>query len=151
MILRRTHQIRLHLQFLNHPIANDPCYGGDMWYGNPSGESLCSKARESMKYMDDVTLQTDKPDDALSFQVPATEEEIAAMATFHRHENETLFDFITRSCVWCARSQGGDRSKLEYLVRSPGIWLHAYQYTFNIPGDGLQTFSTDIPCWCIFD
>lgn len=25
----RTHQIRLHLQLLGNPIANDPCYGGD--------------------------------------------------------------------------------------------------------------------------
>ena len=24
----RTHQIRLHLQYLGHPISNDPCYGG---------------------------------------------------------------------------------------------------------------------------
>jgi hypothetical protein len=29
----RTHQIRLHLQFLGHPIANDPCYGGKLHYG----------------------------------------------------------------------------------------------------------------------
>uniref|UniRef100_A0A7S3NJP0 Pseudouridine synthase RsuA/RluA-like domain-containing protein n=1 Tax=Aureoumbra lagunensis TaxID=44058 RepID=A0A7S3NJP0_9STRA len=26
----RTHQIRLHLQYLGHPIANDPCYGGQL-------------------------------------------------------------------------------------------------------------------------
>lgn len=26
----RTHQIRLHLQWLGHPIANDPCYGGHL-------------------------------------------------------------------------------------------------------------------------
>lgn len=25
----RTHQIRLHLQWLGHPIANDPCYGNN--------------------------------------------------------------------------------------------------------------------------
>ena len=25
----RTHQLRLHLQLLGNPIANDPCYGGD--------------------------------------------------------------------------------------------------------------------------
>ena len=24
----RTHQLRLHLQLLGNPIANDPCYGG---------------------------------------------------------------------------------------------------------------------------
>ena len=27
----RTHQIRLHLQALNFPIANDPCYGGEFY------------------------------------------------------------------------------------------------------------------------
>ena len=27
-------QIRLHLQFLGHPIANDPCYGGTLNYGS---------------------------------------------------------------------------------------------------------------------
>jgi hypothetical protein len=35
----RTHQIRLHLQFLGHPIANDPCYGGKLHYGRHI--SLC--------------------------------------------------------------------------------------------------------------
>jgi len=30
----RTHQIRLHLQWLGHPIANDPCYGGTLHYGS---------------------------------------------------------------------------------------------------------------------
>ena len=30
----RTHQIRLHLQYLGHPIANDPCYGGQLHYGD---------------------------------------------------------------------------------------------------------------------
>lgn len=31
----RTHQIRLHLQLLGNPIANDPCYGGELFYGHP--------------------------------------------------------------------------------------------------------------------
>ena len=29
----RTHQLRLHLQLLRNPIANDPCYGGQLFYG----------------------------------------------------------------------------------------------------------------------
>ena len=31
----RTHQLRLHLQVLGNPIANDPCYGGVLFYGQP--------------------------------------------------------------------------------------------------------------------
>lgn len=34
----RTHQIRVHLQFLGYPIANDPLYGCDAWpYGGKGG------------------------------------------------------------------------------------------------------------------
>uniref|UniRef100_A0AAV1UJ64 Pseudouridine synthase RsuA/RluA-like domain-containing protein n=1 Tax=Peronospora matthiolae TaxID=2874970 RepID=A0AAV1UJ64_9STRA len=29
----RTHQIRLHLQLVGFPIANDPCYGGELHFG----------------------------------------------------------------------------------------------------------------------
>jgi len=32
----RTHQIRLHLQHLGFPIANDPCYGGSVQPGEDS-------------------------------------------------------------------------------------------------------------------
>lgn len=30
----RTHQLRLHLQLLGSPIANDPCYGGQLFHGD---------------------------------------------------------------------------------------------------------------------
>lgn len=30
----RMHQLRLHLWWLGHPIANDPCYGGALWRSN---------------------------------------------------------------------------------------------------------------------
>ena len=33
LLTGRTHQIRLHLQLLASPIANDPCYGGELFYG----------------------------------------------------------------------------------------------------------------------
>ncbi|KAK1742446.1 hypothetical protein QTG54_007011 [Skeletonema marinoi] len=35
------HQIRLHLQTLGHPIANDHCYGGDLWFGDDERQQAC--------------------------------------------------------------------------------------------------------------
>ncbi|OQR82383.1 RNA pseudouridylate synthase [Achlya hypogyna] len=35
----RTHQIRLHLQLIGLPIANDPCYGGVLHYGRKAPTS----------------------------------------------------------------------------------------------------------------
>jgi 23S rRNA-/tRNA-specific pseudouridylate synthase len=45
----RTHQIRLHLEYMQHPIANDPNYGGDMWYGNAAGKDVCDRASQLLR------------------------------------------------------------------------------------------------------
>jgi RNA pseudouridylate synthase len=34
-ITGRTHQLRIHLQAMGNSIANDPCYGGELFYGEP--------------------------------------------------------------------------------------------------------------------
>lgn len=41
----RTHQIRLHLQWLGSPIANDPCYGGSI-AGGVAGEHPAERGAE---------------------------------------------------------------------------------------------------------
>jgi tRNA pseudouridine32 synthase len=41
----RTHQLRLHLQFLGHPIANDPCYGGALFAADPVRAAAAGAAR----------------------------------------------------------------------------------------------------------
>ncbi len=50
----RSHQLRLHLQFLGNPIANDPCYGGKLFYeefaSNREGGSV-SKRQEAKKML----------------------------------------------------------------------------------------------------
>ena len=50
----RTHQIRLHLQHLGHPIANDPCYGGVLHYGDatagiPQEDPLLHKKQQQQQ------------------------------------------------------------------------------------------------------
>ena len=69
----RTHQIRLHLQFLNHPIANDPCYGGELGFG---GSSLVDEAP------------------------PASSEVLDP--TGPRRPNESDAAFVRRKCARCA-------------------------------------------------
>ena len=97
--------------------------------------------------------------------VPATDEEIqntVQSTSSIRNDSESITDWIQRTCVWCNRLYDTSdmskvrnssntefnnvveqRAKLEFLVRSPGLWLHAFQYKFDD-----KTFRTEIPDWC---
>lgn len=159
----RTHQIRLHLQYLGHSIANDPNYGGSLWYSDPHGQAAYEYARGQL----DSTSASDKSVDASLIEtngvpaphqgqraprttdVPATEEEMCQLAQYQRSEQETAEDFIQRTCVWCARSRGGEvhHTLLEFLVRSRGIWLHAIQYTMVNSRGVAVSYRTSPPDW----
>lgn len=169
----RTHQIRLHLQATGHPIANDPNYGGDMWYANPKGRKECEEAQARLEALDIFSIQpasrveaSDKrvvaesndnhvPTKSLvTTDVPATQHEVDRMAQLPRRNEstESLSDFIQRTCVWCARCAGqslAERSRMELLVRSPGIWLHALQYQVTLEDGQTHVFRTGVPDWSI--
>jgi hypothetical protein len=166
------------LQHLGHPIANDPNYGGDMWYGNPEGREACKIAQARLDVINDVqenniVNDTDTPKTSsmttTATDVPATEEEVQkGISSAVQAKDESIHDFIRRTCVWCARCRavgGEDRAVLEFLIRSPGIWLHALQYSFATtlsggsvsPSNGkdsgetnkeiVQTFRAPLPSW----
>lgn len=172
----RTHQIRIHLQYLGHPIANDPNYGGELWYADDEGQKACKCAEERMVEMDRNSGQSQSKDDggdldagksnckpkgAISTDIPATEMEIknaeeAAAASFKNEseddENmESSHEYMKKSCVWCRRSAGEEREHervvLEFMVRSPGIWLHALKYSFSMEGKEDMSYSTELPIW----
>ncbi len=158
----RTHQIRLHLQHLGHSIANDPNYGGDIWYGNPDGQQACLLAQARLDAIASfnqsnkegkVVAGTTEASSTSTIDVPATENEIIhGVSDVMRDEKEDIHDFIQRTCVWCARSRNTTgatpRDVLEYLVRSPGIWLHAFQYSFHdSQGGQLHCFRCPPPTW----
>jgi 23S rRNA-/tRNA-specific pseudouridylate synthase len=159
----RTHQIRLALQHMGHPIANDPNYGGDIWFGSPQGEKVSGKAQELLDAMDTaskediVRIQGVEEDEGTKQQtrvttdVPATAGEVQRMADMCRQEEEPFDDYVRRTCVWCARSNGSeqDRTLLEFQVRSTGIWLHALQYTIRVEGGEKTSFRTDPPKWSL--
>ena len=102
-----------------------------------------------MDKIDSDANNTHKPKNATSTDTPATEAEIeqVGIGTHEIQEGESMLDFIKRTCVWCSRSNGEqDRSILEFLVRSEGIWLHALQYKMVGPS-GNMCFKTPFPEW----
>jgi hypothetical protein len=175
----RTHQIRLHLQKLGHPIANDHCYGGELWFGDEEGKRICSESREWLDLLDrgiETTSDVDSkarvaPINSTNADTPATDAEIYhAAADRPRADDESILDFIEKTCVWCARCRGVDgfvdgslqsklknesavfkRTLMEYLVRSQGIWLHALQYSLKPRDETGQICShryrTVLPGW----
>ena len=173
----RTHQIRLHLQKLGHPIANDQCYGGQLWFGDEEGKKVCDESREWLGRLDRGSgINRDNntrltPDNSTNADTPATDAEIYhAAADRPREDDETFLDFIEKTCVWCERCRPKSdncidnmrskchdesavfrRTLMEYLVRSQGIWLHALQYTLTIHDETgksqILRYRTALPSW----
>ncbi|CAM9967808.1 unnamed protein product, partial [Hapterophycus canaliculatus] len=83
-----------------HPIANDPCYGGELHFGNPEAKR---RAEENPASEGTPREGTPKLDAHLSSRFPC---------------------FKVRTCSMC---QGGERFK-ETQLHCVGIWLHALRY-----------------------
>ena len=151
----RMHQIRLHCQYLGHPIANDVNYGGDVFFDDPAAALASFKAKEKMSKIDAIGPDHSEDTPLADAPRPASEMEIADAAQTTRADGEALLDFIQKTCVWCARSKGEDREMLEFLARSRGIFLHALQYSLRVDyedGDGERTlcYRTTLPDWANF-
>jgi hypothetical protein len=163
----RTHQIRLHLQQLGHPIANDPNYGGeDIFFNNPEGESTRHQAQAALDAVAAAKQDQQDADDCLhdatgskgphsqqqqhevkylrTCDDPATQGEVDRIVETKRGDDESWDDYIRRTCVWCQRDSD---TTLELLVRSPGVWLHALQYSLETGDDEMISFRTQLPHW----
>lgn len=156
----RTHQLRLHLQYLGHPIANDPNYGGELWFSNQEGKKAALMAQNRLSLIEgnnDIHSSSASTFSA-AIDVPVTKDEIYKSVSITSQEgNESVKDFVRRTCVWCARSRAvgsEDRVVLEFMIRSPGIWLHALRYSFSLSMENtddtsrvIKTFCAPLPAW----
>ncbi|CAI5732939.1 unnamed protein product [Peronospora destructor] len=119
-ITGRTHQIRLHLQLIGFPIANDPCYGGELYFG------------ESVERLEEIAAAKRSkailpPKNPVDFSTP-------------RKENESEEEFIKRTCTWCYA--GESEAFNETQLHCSKIWLHALEYKL----DG-KAFKVPEPSW----
>lgn len=115
----RTHQIRVHLQYIGHPIANDPIYSNEFVWGKNLGKGGEGENDEIIRKLDRIGK-----DKASSTWVSPLE------------EGEVLSGEL---CEVCSAE----------LYTDPGpndldLWLHAYKYE---AADKSWSFKTEYPEW----
>ncbi|AMD22128.1 HGL212Wp [Eremothecium sinecaudum] len=123
----RTHQIRVHLQHLGFPIANDPIYSNPQVWGPTLGKGCVADYDQVVSRLNMVG----KTKSAESWYYPNSEGEVLMGAKCPSCEGE--------------------------LYTNPGpndldLWLHAYRYEsteFDKEGAKKWSYCTEFPDWAI--
>lgn len=127
----RTHQLRVHLQFLGHPIVNDPIYsnqrvfGPDLARGNDEGlddEDIMSRLGRMGK---------DEVADAVAYHDEMVE-------NYELKRAEKLTGGVCEICDTPLYSDPG--------LHELGIYLHAMKYA---SADGSWHYETALPKWAL--
>lgn len=125
----RTHQIRVHLQFLGHPIANDPIYSNQRVFGPALGVADADGADD-----DDVITRLSR----------MGKDEVADAVAYHddqvdRYLKRRAEKMTGGVCDVCETPLYSDPGPHEL-----GLWLHAKRYS---SADGAWSYETDVPAW----
>ena len=129
----RTHQLRVHLQFLGHPIQNDPIYANQKVWGFNLGSGDA-----------DGVMHTDE--DILSRLGRMGKEEAADAVAYH---DELVKDYESRkaelmtgkTCDVCAAPLYTDPGAQELA-----LWLHSLRYQ---AAGGEWGYVTPLPSWAL--
>lgn len=129
----RTHQLRVHLQYLGHPISNDPIYCNQRVFG-PSlaaGDAL-----------------SDNDDDIISRLSKMGKSEVAEALAYHdemmEEYNKRKAEKMTgRLCDVCDTPLYSDPGAHEL-----GIYLHARRYACD-EADPIWAYETPLPEWAL--
>lgn len=143
----RTHQLRLHLQLLGVPIANDPCYGGELFYGNADAKSKALQAISQLRTEGTIPLSKIPHMEGYSstdLSSLGTTSDAAGQGSHLLEQplaGEGEDEYLMRTCRYCRENSS---LELEQLLHCDGIWLHALKYS-GPPGGGSS--STDSCGW----
>lgn len=154
----RTHQIRVHLQFLGHPISNDPIYSNRRVFGPDLGKLESTPDRDSeiidrlsnmgktelpetLTYMTHLTAGPRVPpgtDPSVIEQIMSREHE-AAVYDYHKRKGEMLSGEV---CDVCGTELYSDPGPHEL-----GIFLHALAYSDKSAGG--WKYRSRMPSWSL--
>lgn len=117
----RSHQIRVHLQYLGHPIANDPIYSNEFVWGPSLGKNNEGETA-------DICLRLDQ-----------IGKDRLATSWFHpQADGEVLSGEICEVSGMPLYSDPGPNDL--------DLWLHAYKYE---AADKSWSYKTDFPEWAL--
>ncbi|HVE71915.1 MAG TPA: RluA family pseudouridine synthase [Thermoanaerobaculia bacterium] len=79
----RTHQIRVHMKHLGHPIVGDPLYSGPQWRGIPDRkiQKVLSSLTRQMLHAAKITFEHPGTGAVVSFEAPVPEDFRAVLQT----------------------------------------------------------------------
>ena len=127
----RTHQLRVHLQFLGHPITNDPIYSNSRVFG-PSLGAASSTAEDDDSIIERLSrMGKDEVAEAVAYHDEMVSE-------YERKKAEKMTGEV---CEVCGTELYSDPGEHEL-----GIFLHARLYACV---EGRWSYETGLPAWAL--
>jgi tRNA pseudouridine synthase 9 len=127
----RTHQIRVHLQFLGHPISNDPIYANQRVFGPSLGAASTSDSDDESIMSRLMRMGKDEVAEAVAYH----DEMVAA------YEKRKAERMTGERCAVCGTELYSDPGQHEL-----GIYLHALRYA---DVEGKWSYETGLPGWAL--
>nr|POF13944.1 uncharacterized protein c18b11.02c [Quercus suber] len=127
----RTHQLRVHLQFLGHPITNDPIYSNQRVFGT-------DLARGDATGSDDEDIMTRLGRMGKQEAAQAIEWHDEMVEEYQRKKAEKMTGQLCEVCDTPLYSDPGSHEL--------GIYLHARRYA---SADGRWSYETELPAWAL--
>ena len=127
----RTHQLRVHLQYLGHPISNDPIYCNQRVFG-PSLAAGDSAPDDD----EDIISRLSKMGKSEVAEAMAYHDEM--MEEYNKKKAEKMTGKLCEVCDTPLYSDPG--------VHELGIYLHAKRYACE---EGKWEYETELPAWAL--